>query len=707
MRSWWPVKNAFGRSSMQMRTFASGPTGYVQRPLAFDSVTQQQQQEQRQHQVGRGGVRAGNTSAEWHLSGAFTRFDRRFEIFEVSKAGDLRRTSVTLANVLRDFGVHARDVLSLGLQDERYHPPPAVLPREGVVVIALGPFKALIHTEACLLFEAGSMNVSHIVPVLAELMQANAEVPPSEDVGDGSDKGVSAGGIDEGRAGGGANTAQSTGPMPPDNNPPASTNRDARELRQEETVSSSPPRLPVDPASIPSSASTTADGGARDPPSANTADGGSRVETPQKKLGGDVRRRGEGVVGGGGATGGGGDREEFSGMASRFGAYVEALGFGGGQEGHGGDVDGEEEEKDVQEHQMKVMFREQRPMPFELAMLEAMLQEVCTSYHRRAHVVRRLMEHGLRAKESTSPFTPNRVEHYRVVPLKLALKQLELKLSQTRDCLEELMHSDEDMLGLLLTEKKELEEGEILDPHRHSVVELLLENYHRQLVLVGHDVAALKQEMESMQELAAISLDVSRNSMIAVDIRLAMLNLGVASSACVFGAMGMNVVNGMESSHLAFYGLLGGSAAASAAALGGVVRHLRSVARAGDSQQGRLMALSTICDHVDDIESVLRTELDSGRGGSNSKSSPDAKKDCRGVIDRKSMARKLSRARGREISEEELDLIFAVFDTTGDGSIDKNEYGKLVTDPAGFLGNHVGTSPKRARQERGGGVDTR
>ena len=35
------------------------------------------------------------------------------------------------------------------------------------------------------------------------------------------------------------------------------------------------------------------------------------------------------------------------------------------------------------------------------------------------------------------------------------------------------------------------------------------------------------------------------------------------------------MVNGMESSHLAFYGLLGGSAAASAAALGGVVRHLR------------------------------------------------------------------------------------------------------------------------------------
>lgn len=34
----------------------------------------------------------------------------------MSKAGKLRRTSITLADVLRDFGVHARDVLSLGLQ---------------------------------------------------------------------------------------------------------------------------------------------------------------------------------------------------------------------------------------------------------------------------------------------------------------------------------------------------------------------------------------------------------------------------------------------------------------------------------------------------------------------------------------------------------------------------------------------------------------
>lgn len=61
-------------------------------------------------------------------------------------------------------------------KDERYHPPPAVLPREGVVVVALGSFKALVHTEACILFEAARQDVSHAAPILAKLMEDNVQV---------------------------------------------------------------------------------------------------------------------------------------------------------------------------------------------------------------------------------------------------------------------------------------------------------------------------------------------------------------------------------------------------------------------------------------------------------------------------------------------------------------------------------------------------
>ncbi|CAM9631480.1 unnamed protein product [Pylaiella littoralis] len=619
-----------------------------------------------------------SNSRAWKLSGAFTRFDRSFEVFEVSKAGGLLRTSVTLADVLRDFGVHARDVLSLGLQqDERYHPPPAVLPREGVVVVALGPFKALLHTDACLLFEAGKLDVSHIAPMLADLVKANNE-------------GAAAAALDTTRI-----TRDSSALSPPPS-PPLSRRMDgeggaaATKGREREEEGGAAPAA----AALAFAAAAAAGDGTK---KATTA-----VAAASKTV---VGRERQGTRGGGSqpaaeeyfpAAAGGGT------VATKIEKYVEgAFRFGSG--GHADERTGqekgeqeeeeeeeEEEEDDAQQYQIKVMFKEQLPMPFELAMLEAMLEEVCTSYHRRAHVVRRLMEQGLQPSETTSFFAPSRIEHYRVVPLKLALKQLELKLSQASSesletCLEELMRSDEDMLGLLLTETKELGQGEILDSNRHSVVELMLENYHRKLVLVGHDVAAMMQEMESLQELSAISLDVSRNSMIAVDVRLAMLNLGVATSACIFGAVGMNTINGMESSHVAFYCLLGGSATVSAMALGGVMRHLRSVVRAGDSQQGKLMALNTICDHVDDVETVLRTELESGPKASSGSSGGGS--GGGGVIKRDAMARKLSSARGKEISDEELDLIFAVFDTTGDGSIDTREYGKLVSEPAGLLGN--------------------
>lgn len=87
-------------------------------------------------------------------------------------------------------------------------------------------------------------------------------------------------------------------------------------------------------------------------------------------------------------------------------------------------------------------------------------------------------------------------------------------------------------------------------------------------------------------------------------------------------------------------------------------------------------ALNSICDHVDDIESVLRTELEqstmigddhvrTGGGGDNEnaidgsetgkESSPAGgkrRKPPRVVLDRHAMARKLSRARGKEVKQQ-------------------------------------------------------
>lgn len=72
--------------------------------------------------------------------------------------------------------------------------------------------------------------------------------------------------------------------------------------------------------------------------------------------------------------------ESADAVVSKVGGYIGefALGRRGGHGKGGGKEAGGDprEEEEVREHQMKVMFREQQPMPFELAMLEAMLQEV-------------------------------------------------------------------------------------------------------------------------------------------------------------------------------------------------------------------------------------------------------------------------------------------------------------------------------------------
>lgn len=73
-------------------------------------------------------------------------------------------------------------------------------------------------------------------------------------------------------------------------------------------------------------------------------------------------------------------------------------------------------------------------------------------------------------------------------------------------------------------------------------------------------------------------------------------------------------------------------------------------------------ALNSICDHVDDIESVLRTELEAdrdddeqiGAGKKGDASEPSQGRTSSGIvhggmIDRDAMARKLARARGKKV----------------------------------------------------------
>jgi hypothetical protein len=216
--------------------------------------------------------------------------------------------------------VHARDVISLGLQDTlHFNPPPAILPRGNVIVVAIGNFKALIYSDSCLVFEAKRPVVVQATTELAELMKLN-------------------------------------------------------HMNANGTSSSS---------------------------------------------------------------------------TSQFAKQV------------------------MGENVMRTMFRAQSPVPFELAMLEAMLQEFCASQARKLSLMDRLVKDTLRrATSASSPDT--RIDFYRLVPINVALKNFELSTAEARRCLTDLLHSDEDMLDLLLTAKAALVPGETLEKARHAEVEVCL-----------------------------------------------------------------------------------------------------------------------------------------------------------------------------------------------------------------------------------------
>ena len=76
---------------------------------------------------------------------------------------------------------------------------------------------------------------------------------------------------------------------------------------------------------------------------------------------------------------------------------------------------------------------------------------------------------------------------------------------------------------------------------RHEQVEVLLENYHRRLVLIRHQMADLMNRVKSAQEVTAIRIDVSRNRIIRTNLHLTMASVSLAGMTAVAGFFGMNL----------------------------------------------------------------------------------------------------------------------------------------------------------------------
>ena len=142
-------------------------------------------------------------------------------------------------------------------------------------------------------------------------------------------------------------------------------------------------------------------------------------------------------------------------------------------------------------------------------------------------------------------------------------------------CITELLSNDEDMLDLMLTEKALAKsENRTLPIESHENIEMILEEYARQLNSTLLEIDYMLQRVQSKQDMVALSLDAYRNRMIRMNLYLTIGGISFAFGTTVAGFFGMNVINGLEEAEGVFHLIVAGSCLFGGAFLGGCYTYL-------------------------------------------------------------------------------------------------------------------------------------
>ena len=93
------------------------------------------------------------------------------------------------------------------------------------------------------------------------------------------------------------------------------------------------------------------------------------------------------------------------------------------------------------------------------------------------------------------------------------------------------------MLQLLLSEKSR-RGGDLPPLEYHDNVELLLENYHRQIIDISQQAFYLRKNLQSTSQLMNVGLDSYRNKLMRINLHLSMGMMGLGGGTLVAGLFG-------------------------------------------------------------------------------------------------------------------------------------------------------------------------
>lgn len=296
--------------------------------------------------------------------------------------------------------------------------------------------------------------------------------------------------------------------------------------------------------------------------------------------------------------------------------------------------------------------------PPELVFLEDVLRETCDAFDRRVAVYEPIVDSFVN-KISNEVLTHTGV--HQLVPIKDSLQSFEIHVKQSLDCLTTLLNNDEDMLQLLLTEQREAQaRGEQVSHESHEDVELLLEEYTRQLNNILFEINYLQQRLQSKQEFASLALAGYRNRLIRMNLYLALVGLSLGIGTTIAGFFGMNLISGLEDSPVAFSNvvMLTSVTGISVAAICSSYVSGRTMQSRARRRLDEIDVLTRALSDMPALDFTVKTLVE--------REEPTTKEEFR---------MKLKQARlSRKVTEKEVDLLFNALDFNKDGVLFRDDF---------------------------------
>lgn len=316
-------------------------------------------------------------------------------------------------------------------------------------------------------------------------------------------------------------------------------------------------------------------------------------------------------------------------------------------------------------------------LPFEHIVLEECVRALQRKYARRVFYVRPIVERLIQRLGNSAP-EQLADALYQLFPLSSTLQHFVSMSQSMLAAVEALLNNPRDMAEACLTAKSTTGGAKQGDLDR---LELLLENYHSLLAETLQGAEQLVRSTDNKRSLVQLQLSAYRNHLIHRELQLTIAGFSIALPTAIAGVFGMNLTSGLEEAQGLFWPITAGSALAGCLVFWGLSR---AIARSSPTsrQYHRLQDfIIGIEGNMQDAAStlrIMRRKAEAGQGGDM-------------AVSRDQFKRLQAAATGREPSDDEMKLLYDMFDANDDGLLELDEALSLLDAPGG--GVPQGASP--------------